>query len=125
MNKLFAIFGLLLFYSVSHAQINMEISDKKIIKIRILNQPADSLWWRWTTHDGLKTFFGRDNKIELFPGGPFEIYFLMDNPYGLRGSETCKILSFLPGEFVSFSWNAPPQFPDVRNAEYKTCSGWV
>jgi uncharacterized protein YndB with AHSA1/START domain/predicted enzyme related to lactoylglutathione lyase len=100
----------------------MELSDKQIIKTRVFHQSSDSLWWRWTTHEGLKTFFGRDNKIELNPGGSFEIYFLKDNPYGLKGSEGCKILSYLPKEFLSFSWNAPPQFPDVRNAEYKT---WV
>lgn len=111
----------MLFFIESQAQ-KMELSDQNIIKTRVFNQPADSLWWRWTTHYGLKTFFGRDNKIELFPGGSFEIYFMMDKPYGLRGSETCKILSFLPEEFVSFSWNAPPQFPEIRNTDYKT---WV
>jgi uncharacterized protein YndB with AHSA1/START domain len=46
----------------------------------------------------------------------------MDNPVGLRGSETCKILSFLPNELLSFSWNAPPHFESVRNSTYKT---WV
>jgi uncharacterized protein YndB with AHSA1/START domain/predicted enzyme related to lactoylglutathione lyase len=122
MVKYFFIFGIILFHFILSSQNKMEISDKKIIKTRAFHQTLDSLWSRWTTHEGLKTFFGIDNKIELTPGGSFEIYFMMEKPYGLRGSESCKILSFLPGEFVSFSWNAPPQFPEVRNADYKT---WV
>jgi uncharacterized protein YndB with AHSA1/START domain len=100
----------------------MQLSTKQINKLKIINQSLDNTWWCWTTHDGLKTFFGVDNKIELVPNGHFEIYFLMNNPEGLRGSETCKVLSFLPKKYFSFSWNAPPNFDDVRNAEHKT---WV
>lgn len=122
MNKVLIIFGFLFYYTFTQAQINMELSDKQIIKTRVFHQSQDSLWWRWTTHEGLKTFFGSDNKIELIPGGSFEIYFLRDNPYGLKGSEGCKVLSYLSEDFFSFSWNAPPQFPEVRNSEYKT---WV
>ena len=76
----------------------------------------------WTTHEGLLTFFGADNNVELIPGGAFEIYFLVDNPYGLRGSEGCKVLSFMTQKMLSFSWNAPPQFQQIRSGEYKT---WV
>ena len=60
--------------------------------------------------------------IELKIGGPFEIYFLTENSYGSKGSEGCKILSYLPYQMLSFSWNAPPQFETIRNHEYKT---WV
>jgi uncharacterized protein YndB with AHSA1/START domain len=86
------------------------MTNKLIQKERIVPFSLTESWSKWTTHEGLKTFFGRDNKIELEIGGNFEIYFLMDNPVGLRGSETCKILSFLPREMLSFSWNAPPHF---------------
>lgn len=81
-----------------------------------------TMWQKWTTHQGLLTFFGNDNLIELTPGGAFEIYFLLDNPAGLRGSEGCKVLSFLPNQMFSFSWNAPPHFEQVRASAYKT---WV
>ena len=96
--------------------------EKSITKTRLVSESAERIWWRWTTHEGLRTFFGADNKIELNVGGAFEISFLMDAPEGIRGSEGCKILSYLPGKMLSFSWNAPPQFPDIRNNEYKT---WV
>jgi uncharacterized protein YndB with AHSA1/START domain len=100
----------------------METTDKQIIKSRIISCSVSCAWWKWTTHEGLLQFFGRDNKIELTPGGAFEIYFLMDNPYGLRGSEGCKILSFLPEQMLSFSWNAPPEYKEVRESSYYT---WV
>jgi len=103
-------------------QTKMEVTNKQIVKTKTINQPLDTVWWRWTTHEGLKTFFGSDNKIELMPNGAFEIYFLLENPAGLRGSEGCKVLSFLPQRYFSFSWNAPPQFEEVRKSDYKT---WI
>lgn len=96
------------------------INNKNIYKTATVNCSTKDAWKKWSTHDGLKTFFGADNKIELQIGGAFEIYFLMDNPYGLRGSETCKIISYLPEKMLSFSWNAPPNFEYVRNHEHKT-----
>lgn len=93
-----------------------------IQKSRTVNSPIDTVWWKWTTHDGLRTFFGEDNMMELRVGGPFEIYFSMEAPQGSRGSEGCKVISYLPKEMISFSWNAPPKFPDIRNGEYHT---WV
>ncbi len=98
----------------------MKITDKKIKKVRLINESIEKVWWRWTTHEGLKSFFGRDNKIELTPGGAFEIYFMMDSPVGLRGSEGCQILSYLPNEMLSFSWNAPPKYEEVRKSDHKT-----
>jgi hypothetical protein len=47
---------------------------------------------------------------------------MLDKPSGLKGSEGCKVLSYLPKKMFSFSWNAPPQFEEVRKSDYKT---WV
>lgn len=99
-----------------------KISDRRIEKTRAVNCPIRLAWWKWTTHEGLLTFFGKDNMVELRLDGPFEIYFLMDNPPGLKGSEGCKVLSYLPERMLSFTWNAPPQHPEVRNHKHKT---WV
>ena len=98
------------------------INNKIIVKTKTVNCPVDTVWWKWTTHEGLLTFFGPDNKIELKPGGAFEIYFLPDNPKGLQGGEGCKIISYLPKKMVSFTWNAPPEHPEIRNHDHKT---WV
>lgn len=105
-----------------YAQKNMTISDKKIDKTILLHQSLDSVWYRWTTPEGLKTFFGVDNKMELRNGGTFEIYFLQDAPKGSKGSEGCTVLSYLPQQMLSFSWNAPPQFKDIRASSHQT---WV
>jgi uncharacterized protein YndB with AHSA1/START domain len=98
----------------------MKVSDKAIVKVTVANCSLDTAWWKWTTHEGLLTFFGSDNKIELTEGGCFEIYFLMDNPAGFRGSEGCKILAYTPKEMFSFTWNAPPEFKEVRESSYFT-----
>ena len=98
----------------------MNSTGRQIKKSGVINEPIDNVWWRWTTHEGLKSFFGVDNKIELKPNGSFEICFLMDNPVGLRGSERCKVLSYLPKKMLSFTWNAPPQYQEVRDSDYQT-----
>lgn len=100
----------------------MKISEKQIVKAQIINRPLSKIWWQWTTSEGLKTFFAEDNKMELRILGPFEIYFLTENSYGLKGSEGCKIISYVPERQLVFTWNAPPQYPDIRNSDYQT---WV
>jgi uncharacterized protein YndB with AHSA1/START domain/predicted enzyme related to lactoylglutathione lyase len=106
----------------SKAQDALTWSDQVITKSFHCNQSLDSLWWRWTTHEGLKTFFGADNKVDLKPGGAYEIYFLTDKPKGSQGTEGCTLLSILPKRMLSFSWIAPPSFPDLRKHPHKT---WV
>lgn len=100
----------------------MQITDKQIIKHISHDLTRKEAYELFTTSEGLKLFFGEDNRIEITPGGPYEIYFLMDNPPGIRGGEGCKVLSFIPNKMLSFTWNAPPQYDAVRNATYKT---WV
>lgn len=95
---------------------------RMIVKKRTLDRSVQELWKAWTSHEGLKSFFGRDNEVELRPGGKFEIYFLMDREPGFRGSESCQVLSFLPEKMLSFSWNVPPHFEELRRSCYRT---WV
>jgi hypothetical protein len=47
-------------------------------------------------------------------GGKYEIYFDMNKPEGSRGSEQCRILSFLPKQMLSFERKAPPSFGKLR-----------
>ncbi len=98
------------------------INQKSIIKKTVVPSNLQQVWWKWSTHEGLLTFFGPDNHIELRIGGPFEIYFLLDQPYGMRGGEGNIILSYIPRKMLSFTWNAPPDQAYVRNHEHKT---WV
>ena len=80
----------------------------------IVNTPRSEVWKAWTTPEGITTFFGQAADIELRHRGPFEIYFDLDQPEGTRGSEGCEVLSWLDQEMLSFTWNAPTNFLEVR-----------
>ena len=89
---------------------------KDIRKESILPCSAEEAYKMWTTNEGLKEFFGTDHQVDMRMGGSFEIYFSMDAPEGLRGSEKCTVLSFVENQMFSFTWNAPPSIPEVRDS---------
>lgn len=92
-----------------------DLSDRSIEKECVLDLSAAQLWRMWTTSEGMAEWWVDDSNIELRVGGPMELYFLDDDqPEGLRGSEHCKILSFVPEKMLSFTWNAPPNLEYVR-----------
>ncbi len=86
-------------------QINFEIK---------IPAPLSAVWGVWTTEEGAKTFFAPDCKIELQPGGAYEMYFNLDAPPGEKGGEGMIILAAQPERMLSFTWNAPPNLPEVR-----------
>jgi len=75
----------------------------------------ENVWNAWTTESGVKSFLAPDCKINFCPDGEYEIYFNPDAPYGKRGGEGLRIMSIQPMKMFSFSWNAPPSLPDVRD----------
>jgi uncharacterized protein YndB with AHSA1/START domain len=81
---------------------------------------ADAVWTAWTTSAGAEAFFAPKANIVLERGGPYEILFNPAAPAGLRGAEGMHVLAFVPREMVAFEWNAPPKFPEIRNAPAKT-----
>jgi uncharacterized protein YndB with AHSA1/START domain len=89
--------------------------EEKIVRKEVL-VPAtrQELWDAWTTTEGITSFLARKAKIELAVGGAYECYFRLDAPPGQQGSEGCTVLAFWPMDYISFSWNAPPEFPDER-----------
>jgi len=89
-------------------------AGRVIEKEVVLDAPRAEVWRTWTSEEGIATFFARNNRVELRVGGPFEMLFDMGQPEGLRGSEGCRILAFLPEEMLAFSWNAPPAHPEIR-----------
>ena len=93
---------------------------RAIRKTVTVDAPVNDVWEAWTTDDGARTFFGRDARIELRPGGAYEIYFDPDAPEGDRGSEGCKVLAYRKPQFLVFSWNAPPEIPSLRKGRAKT-----
>lgn len=78
--------------------------------------PAElpEVWQAWTTEEGVRTFFAQACKIELRPGGPYEMYFLPEGQEGTRGGEGCRVLAVQAQQMLSFTWNAPPSLSEVR-----------
>jgi uncharacterized protein YndB with AHSA1/START domain len=89
---------------------------RSLTKTARLDTDVRTAWEGWASAEGLTAWWqASETKIDLRIGGPFEIYFDMDAEQGLRGSEGCRYLSYVPGEMVSFTWNAPPHLP-LRSA---------
>ncbi len=97
------------------------MSDRQLLKTIHVAASPDEVWRAWTTAKGIGAFFGPDASVQLRPGGLYEIYFDTEEPEGLRGSEGCKVLSFVPSKMLSFTWGAPPQFAQAR----KDIAQWV
>jgi uncharacterized protein YndB with AHSA1/START domain/uncharacterized protein YciI len=95
-------------------------TGRALEKMVLVQAPVEEVWRVWTTVEGVTSTFVSEAKIELRVGGPYEWYFLTDAPAGSRGGEGCKVLSFLPMRMLSFSWNAPPSIPKLREAGAKT-----
>jgi uncharacterized protein YndB with AHSA1/START domain len=90
------------------------MEEKIVRKEAYIPATRQELWDAWTTTEGVRSFFAPKAKIELAVGGVYECYFRLDAPPGEQGSEGCKVLAFWPMDYISFSWNAPPEFPDER-----------
>lgn len=73
------------------------------------------VWAAWTTEAGVKSFFAPQCTLDFRLGGAYEMYFDLDAPAGLRGGEGCLILAIEPFKMFSFTWNAPPEFPAIRD----------
>jgi uncharacterized protein YndB with AHSA1/START domain len=90
--------------------------DERILhKESTVSSPVDRVWWAWTTSEGMATWWAKNSWIELRLGGPYELYFLLDQRRGWQGSEGCRILSYCPNEMLSFTWNFPPSIPEIRS----------
>lgn len=78
-----------------------------------IDAPVSDAWELWTTQDGL-SFFAPAARIELEPGGVYEVYFLPDAPAGQRGSEGTHVLGFQDERMLTITWALPPYMPEVR-----------
>lgn len=66
-------------------------------------------WSAWTTSDEIGAWWGpAGSNVDLKIGGTFEMLFNVEAEAGSQGGEGCKYLSYVPGEMISFTWNAPP-----------------
>jgi predicted enzyme related to lactoylglutathione lyase/uncharacterized protein YndB with AHSA1/START domain len=91
-----------------------DVSDRVIVREKVVGLPRAQVFSLFTSTEGITTWLADAAKVELRPGGPYEIEFMPDAPLGSRGSESCRVLSFIADRMVSFTWNAPPQFDKTR-----------
>ena len=80
----------------------------------VINAPVEKVWQAWATRDGIKSFFAPDCDIDFRVLGKFDILFMPSAPPGLRGAEGNLILAIQQGKMLSFTWDAPPNFPEIR-----------
>jgi hypothetical protein len=67
----------------------------------------------FTTSAGAQEFFAPKANIQLVLGGAYEIFF--DPSDVTKSTQGMKLLSYSPGEMLSFEWSGPPSLPEVRN----------
>ncbi len=85
---------------------------RSLVKEALVAAPPVEVWAAWTSNEGITSWWAPPKtNIDLRVGGPFEIHFSLEEPVGLQGSEGCRILAYVPGESLSFTWNAPPHLP--------------
>lgn len=90
------------------------IINRSLIKEIIIPADRKKVWTAWTTKDGLETFFAPEVNIELQLFGHYEILFFPENEPGKRGAEGNRIMAIEPYRMFSFTWDAPPHLPNVR-----------
>lgn len=106
----------------------MDSSDVKatlreICKTTLVRASAEEIWEAWTTEAGVQTFFAPAARIELAPGGAYEILFDTTEPEGQQGSEGCILREFEAPRFLTFSWSFPPSIPTLRQSNARTMVG--
>jgi len=99
---------------VAQASGSLKDVDQTIKLEIVVNAPVEKVWWAWTTRDGIKSFFAPDCDIDLRVLGKYDILFAPSAPVGLRGAEGNVLLAIQEGKMLSFTWDAPPNFPEIR-----------
>lgn len=99
---------------------SLTAAEQALIKEKVLglyiriNAPIDSVWSRWSTEKGLRKFFAPACKFEPKVLSLFEVHFAPGAPEGQRGAENNRILAIQDKQMISFTWDAPPQWPEIR-----------
>ena len=109
--------GVLAYGATAQERPNITVAEtrpQRAVRVEATIQaPLSEVWRVWTTSQGAEEFFAEKANIRLAIGGPYEIQF--DPKDERAGTKGLKILSYAPGEMISFQWNAPPEYPEVRN----------
>lgn len=110
----------MMFLLATSAMAQVAAMDRRIEKEVTVDASLKEVWKAWTTNEGAQTFFSSHTNIYPKLGAPYEIYFGPDQPYGKQGCEGCRVHSLVPMKLLAFTWNAPPQFPTIREPDLHT-----
>lgn len=114
--KVFACLFLLLMASGTMVSQEIPLETGLMLRKRVVIAASPrQLFDQFSSVKGVQSFFAPYGKIELAINGAYELYFLPQDQAGSRGNEGGRILSFIPGEMISFSWNNPPTLKSIRN----------
>ena len=91
-----------------------DVSNRAIVKEIVVPLDRAKVWSLWASAEGLTRWLVNHARVELRPGGAYEILFMDEAPEGARGSEGCRVLSFIRERMLSFTWNAPPHLGRTR-----------
>ncbi len=86
-------------------------SPRAVVIARDYAATPAQIWPLFTSTEGITSWLVDSARIELRLGGAYELHFMAEAAEGTRGSEGCRVLSFVPERMLSFTWNAPPMFP--------------
>ena len=84
--------------------------DKEVV----VAATPDEVWEAWTTRAGIVSFFAPDAEIDPSVGGAFHIYINPLAPPGSKGADDMRFMALQRPKMLSFDWNAPPSFPEIR-----------
>jgi uncharacterized protein YndB with AHSA1/START domain len=79
-----------------------------------VSAPLEQVWRAWTVAEEAETFFAPKCAIDLRPGGRYEMLFDLEAAPGDQGGEGVILLAVQPPVMLSFTWNAPPEIPEIR-----------
>lgn len=87
-----------------------DLSSRTVTYTVHVSVSPDEAWRLWASSDGLAEWWTEHTRVDMRPGGHYEVFFDHEAPAGDRGGDWCRVLSFSPGRMLSFTWNAPPNF---------------
>jgi uncharacterized protein YndB with AHSA1/START domain len=93
------------------------LDERMIVAEGLIPASRAEVWEAFTTAEGAQSFFAPVARIEPVPGGAYELLFDLDAPSGQQGGEGMRVLAVEAPSFLSFTWNAPPELPTVRNQQ--------
>src|SRR5688500_9819670 len=91
------------------------LPNRRLQKEVVISAAREDVWNAFATNEGAVTFFAPQANVRIELGGPYELLFELDAPPGQQGTEGVRVLSYIPERMLSFEWNAPVEFRDLRN----------